>query len=98
MTCWLRWLSESSLTVPEAFLTLSELERNGILAKHSAESGKSMRVLEKDVTGSGTPHKARSDLAVCFLITEPAPLGKAFFDLQRFHCDGHDSLIPILRS
>ena len=49
MTYWHRWLSESSLTVPEAFLTLSELERNGILAKHSAESGKSMRVLEKDV-------------------------------------------------
>jgi len=44
-----------------------------------------------------TPHKTRSDLAVCFLITEPAPLGKASFDLRRFHCDGHDSLIPILR-
>jgi len=69
----------------------------GILAKHSAEFGKSMRVLEKDVTGSGTPHKTRSDLAVCFLITEPAPLGKASFDLRRFHCDGRDSPIPILR-
>ena len=82
--------------MPEVFLTLSELERNGILAKHSAESGKSMRVLEKDVWVWDTPQSPKR--SGCLLPNYGARSAReAFFDLRRFHRDGHDSLIPILR-